>query len=146
MKRTWMKGHLDRLPGADASTGHLPRLTGNCHQHLQRRRHGNRQQGYNRKYKTNVAKFAFLQKYPRCLHIDAIAFLMERYDSRENLEAEEHSYSFHRYQYQYLKIEMECTHTNTNTHTHGSDAISPSQQVARGDNKLSDDPLNKRCE
>ncbi|XP_065927003.1 uncharacterized protein [Magallana gigas] len=44
MKRTWMKGHLDRLPGADASTGHWPRLTGNCHQHLQRRRHGNRQQ------------------------------------------------------------------------------------------------------
>lgn len=26
----------------------------------------------------------FLQKYPRCLHIDAIAFLMERYDAREN--------------------------------------------------------------
>lgn len=44
MKRTWMKGHLDRLPGVDASTGHWPRLTGNCHQHLQRRRHGNRQQ------------------------------------------------------------------------------------------------------
>ena len=42
---------------------------------------------------------------------------------------------------------MECTHTyihtythtytHTNTHTHGSDAISPSQQVARGDNKFS---------
>lgn len=28
---------------------------------------------------------------------------------------------------------MECTHTNT--HTQGSDAISPSHQVARGDNK-----------
>lgn len=30
----------------------------------------------------------FLQKYPKCLHIDAIAFLVERYDARENLQAE----------------------------------------------------------
>lgn len=30
----------------------------------------------------------FLQKYPKCLHIDAIAFLMEKYYARENLEAE----------------------------------------------------------
>lgn len=26
--------------------------------------------------------------YQKCLHIDAISFLMERYDARENLEAE----------------------------------------------------------
>lgn len=35
-----------------------------------------------------ITCIAFLQKYPKCLHIDAIAFLMERYDARENLEAE----------------------------------------------------------
>lgn len=32
--------------------------------------------------------YRFLQKYPKCLHIDAIALLMEIYDARENLEAE----------------------------------------------------------
>lgn len=34
------------------------------------------------------AIIAVLPKYPKCLHIDAIALLMERYDERENLEAE----------------------------------------------------------
>lgn len=29
-----------------------------------------------------------LQKFQKCLHIDAIAFVMERYDACENLEAE----------------------------------------------------------
>lgn len=34
------------------------------------------------------AIIAFLPKYPKCHHIDQIALLMERYDERENLEAE----------------------------------------------------------
>ena len=36
----------------------------------------------------------FLQQYPRCIHIDAVAFLMERFDARENLAAEGNKMTF----------------------------------------------------
>ncbi|XP_061173308.1 uncharacterized protein LOC133182478 [Saccostrea echinata] len=51
-------------------------------------------------WSVDISHDAFLQRYPRCIHIDAVSFLMERYDSREDLQPEDHSYSLHCYQSQ----------------------------------------------